>query len=290
MKNTIKLTSLAALMAFSFASQAELVNSEVVHSFDFNNGSLTDAISGNDLEKQGHGAGTSDVTFVTDRFGNENGAVAFDGKGAFLKWRQGEVNIVDSFLISFWIKSDEFGKSIKENGYRNSNTYWFDNRASGVVGNHFYISGGTSSYPTVTTNGSSFGSFTPTGDWMHYLHYRNDEINAVYLNGQYVSSSRASAAGINIAGDFALGNVNSHLSMYNLNGAIDDLVMMSGDYNPATLASKFYSADSSYSVSADEEFSGAGGQSNTEASNVPVSFTFAGGLALLSMFSRRSKK
>ncbi len=163
--------------------------------------------------------------FVTDRNGQDSGAVYLNGSNAFLGLANESAFYAPEFSYSAWIKIDGMppngttkaiistGGSIKDNGISLSNNYLGQYHGLGVW---TYLSG------TQTTASVLMPSYTDTG-WHHVMSTCNDDSIKMYLDGILIGSDyTGDIAGYTGAGNgFYIGcrTASSHF----FKGTVDDV-------------------------------------------------------------------
>lgn len=235
MKKTPLIVMLTLL--FSVSAKAELVNT-VERAFNFSNGTLIDQVTGGSLTQTGN------VTLTTDRSGVANNALQLNGtnRSLGLDAATSPSKLSEGMAVSFWFKFTGFSTT----------SYLFDNRVGDEATsvNAFYHNGNRQIYSTVTQNQKDSYSAN-LGVWNHYFFTTNngEGLSQIIVNGVIIEEeSITSPLSYNVLGGFALGSLaTSDNGIYRSSGAIDDLVILSGENN-LTTASYFYN-DANFDLS-----------------------------------------
>lgn len=208
-------------------------------------GSLADGLVGYWTMDQTHSSGSTlfdqssygndgtiyGATFATDRMGQPNKAMSFNGVDDYIDCgNNSSLNITDEITISAWVKtSDTHGVIlIKENGGSWGNLKY----SLWIRGGKFQTSINSSSYPSWLDSNTK-----PNGSWQHVLWSFDKKISdnnwKIYINGELKNSSQHISS-ISTGGGIYLGLWYHDFNYAPFNGLIDDVRI----YNRALSASE----------------------------------------------------
>ena len=194
--------------------------------------------SGSAIDSSGNGNNPSynNATLTTDRFGNANGAYAFDGSSSYIQIpNSATLDSGNSVSISFWIKVNAFNTDLCSGNYLFSRggTRPYVTNYNIAFGNTPYGSISSIDYcktPIDTTHESFYGlttsDLTPihTGNWYHIVFTNNGSVSIMYINGNIASAQAGSilftASDLFLGRDYPQG---AGIDPFWFNGKLDDI-------------------------------------------------------------------
>ena len=211
MMNT-KLLSILAVAILSFSAYAQQIpTAGLVGHYDFNNGALTDNISGANFTKTGTAS-----TSITDRFGNTNGAISLNGDDLTRPDIDFDINNTNPYLprtISFWLKTVTNDSNTRIIYNDNTQTSLTD---TDFIGLTVYLQNGKiNAQNRVGTHGNLFThpQNISDGNWHHVVIQGYSTHNAslkAFLTFIHVDGVKIGASGYNNSGNINP-KVNEHI-------------------------------------------------------------------------------
>jgi len=196
-------------------------------------GSLTNGLVGywpfcgnaNDDSGNGNNGTVNGATLTTDRFGNSNSAYSFDGINNNIRVDIPNSYFKNDFTISTWVLLDDFKNTYptfitEENSYL---TLQFSNTLSPPVVNFYFLNNYRISGQQVE-DGHVHGGAITLNTWINVAIVNSNNINKLYINGVYISSSTSQSAlqGLGFGNYLKFGN-GDDLPIEGFKGKLDDI-------------------------------------------------------------------
>ncbi len=146
-------------------------------------------LNGDDFSANGNdGTIYGNIVGAKDRFGNEEGALFFDGVSNYIEVLDAQIlNVTDEITISVWINPSD----ISDEGFTALINKWEDTPGSGGKG--YYLGLNPSGFNVRWNTGSvsADGALVPLNEWTHILVTYSADSLKIYRNCQLEISSPA---------------------------------------------------------------------------------------------------
>lgn len=191
------------------------------------------ALDGNSGDSSGngyHGTSYGSINSTSDRFGNPNSALDFDGSN---DWIDTETTFDYEFrTVSFWFNSDN-NTGTRVLLTQDSNGFNYGAFHAATTNDNLVARAGGAPTQTIQNN-------IGTGNWHHVSLIRTDLLSYYYLNGQLMTTSSPNSSGSSTSPNEKLViGVHRNESTGHFNGKIDDLRIYNRALTPQEIMSLY---------------------------------------------------